>query len=69
MAITSIDIDAEQLRRAKALTGAASNREAVDLALRTLVAVRSQPAAVERIIARAFTDEQIDAPIDSPSAE
>ncbi|MCW4385706.1 type II toxin-antitoxin system VapB family antitoxin [Salinibacterium sp. SYSU T00001] len=60
MPITSIDIDAEQLSRARALTGAASNREAVDLALRTLVAVRSQPASVERIIGRTFTDEQID---------
>lgn len=68
MAITSIDIDADELRLAKKLTGAASNREAVDLALRTLIAVRSQPAAVERIVSRRFTPDQIDAPTIDPRA-
>jgi Arc/MetJ family transcription regulator len=67
MAITSIDIDQDELRIAKELTGAASNREAVDLALRTLIAVRRQPAAVERIIARQFDADQIDAPTSAPS--
>jgi Arc/MetJ family transcription regulator len=66
MAITSIDIDPDELRTAKQLTGAASNREAVDLALRTLIAVRRQPAAVERIIARRFEPEQLDAPTIAP---
>jgi Arc/MetJ family transcription regulator len=66
MAITSIDIDQDELRKAKELTGAASNRETVDLALRTLIAVRRQPAAVERIIARRFTDDQLDAPTVDP---
>ena len=66
MAITSIDIDQDELRIAKELTGAASNREAVDLALRTLIAIRRQPAAVERIIARTFDPDQIDAPTISP---
>lgn len=61
MAITSIDIDQNELRQAKELTGAASNRETVDLALRTLIAVRRQPAAVERIISRRFADDQLDA--------
>jgi Arc/MetJ family transcription regulator len=66
VAITSIDIDQDELRIAKELTGAASNREAVDLALRTLIAIRRQPAAVERIIARTFDPDQIDAPTISP---
>jgi Arc/MetJ family transcription regulator len=66
VAITSIDIDQDELRIAKELTGAASNREAVDLALRTLIAIRRQPAAVERIIARTFDADQIDAPTISP---
>lgn len=61
MAVTSIDIDPDELRRAKELAGTTSNRETVDLALRTLIAVRRQPAAVERIIARAFEPDQIDA--------
>ncbi|GAA4155511.1 type II toxin-antitoxin system VapB family antitoxin [Leifsonia shinshuensis] len=67
MAITSIDIDQEELRQAKELTGAASNREAVDLALRTLIAVRRQPSAVERIIGRRFDPSQIDAPTIAPA--
>jgi Arc/MetJ family transcription regulator len=66
VAITSIDIDADELKLAKQLTGAASNRETVDLALRTLIAVRRQPAAVERIIARRFRPDQIDAPTINP---
>jgi Arc/MetJ family transcription regulator len=66
MAITSIDIDPDELRVAKELTGAASNREAVDLALRTLIAIRRQPAAVERIIGRQFERDQLDAPTITP---
>ena len=68
MAITSIDIDQDELAQAKEVTGASSNREAVDIALRTLIAVRRQPAAVERIIARRFEPSQIDAPTIAPSA-
>ncbi|QTX03494.1 type II toxin-antitoxin system VapB family antitoxin [Agromyces archimandritae] len=68
MAITSIDIDQNDLRQAKELTGAASNREVVDLALRTLIAVRRrQPSAAERIIARRFEPDQIDAPTQAPT--
>ncbi|WP_136708279.1 type II toxin-antitoxin system VapB family antitoxin [Agromyces sp. H66] len=68
MPITSIDIDQEELRQAKQLTGAKSNRETVDLALRTLIAVRRQPSAVERIIGRDFEPDQIDAPTITPTA-
>jgi Arc/MetJ family transcription regulator len=52
MTVTSIDIDPDELRRAKEAAGTTSNRATVDLALRTLVAVRRQPATVERIISR-----------------
>ncbi|HEY0247843.1 MAG TPA: type II toxin-antitoxin system VapB family antitoxin [Gryllotalpicola sp.] len=69
MAITSIDIDQDELRQAKELAGTTSNRETVDLALRTLIAIRRQPAAVERIIARRFEAEQLDAPTITPSSE
>ncbi len=62
MAITSININPDELLTAKKLTGSASNRETVDLALRTLIAVRRQPAAVERIIGRRFAADQINAP-------
>ena len=67
MTVTSIDIDPNELRQAKELAGTTSNRETVDLALRTLIAVRRQPAAVERIIARTFEPDQIDAPTFPPS--
>ena len=67
MAITSIDIDPDELRAAKLVAGTTSNRETVDLALRTLIAVRSQPAAVERVIARVFEDEQINATTIDPT--
>ena len=66
MTVTSIDIDPDQLKQAKKLAGTTSNRETVDLALRTLIAVRRQPAAVERIIGRRFEAEQIDAPTVAP---
>ena len=67
MAITSIDIDPIELRAAKEVAGTSSNRETVDLALRTLIAVRRQPAAVERIIGRQFDDDQLDAPTIPPA--
>ncbi|MDQ4213812.1 type II toxin-antitoxin system VapB family antitoxin [Microbacterium sp. ASV81] len=67
MTVTSIDIDPDELKQAKKLAGTTSNRETVDLALRTLIAVRRQPAAVERIIGRHFTPDQIDAPTIPPS--
>ena len=68
MAVTSIDINPDELLTAKELTGSTSNRETVDLALRTLIALRRQPAAVERIIGRRFDDSQIDAATIRPAA-
>ncbi|MFJ2620637.1 type II toxin-antitoxin system VapB family antitoxin [Glutamicibacter sp. NPDC087344] len=69
MAITSIDIDRHELARAKRLAGTTSNRETVDLALRTLIAVRQQPATVERILSRSFEPDQVDAPTIRPTAD
>jgi Arc/MetJ family transcription regulator len=66
MAITSIDINQDDLSQAKLLAGTTSNRETVEVALRTLIAVRRQPAAVERIIGRRFAADQIDAPTIKP---
>ena len=68
MAVTSIDINPDELRTAKELTGSRSNRETVDLALRTLIALRRQPAAVERIIGRRFDGDQIDAATIRPTS-
>jgi hypothetical protein len=60
--MTSIVIDDSLLRRARELTGG-TDQETVILALETLVAFRTQSAAVERIIGREFTDDQIDASV------
>nr|WP_280680148.1 hypothetical protein [Cryobacterium sp. CG_9.6] len=60
-------MDQDDLTQAKLLAGTKSNRETVDLAFRTLIAVRRQPAAVERIIGRRFEPSQIDAPTITPS--
>ncbi|WP_238707140.1 type II toxin-antitoxin system VapB family antitoxin [Microbacterium lushaniae] len=68
MTVSSIDIDIALLQQAKELAGTPSNRETLDLALRTLIAVRQQPAAVERIIGRSFVPDQIDAPTRTPDA-
>lgn len=68
MAVTSIDIDPVELSTARRLLGASSNRETVDIALKTLIAVRRQAAAVETIIGRRFDDDQIDAPTVEPAA-
>lgn len=56
MAITSIDLDKEQLELARQLTGATSNREVVELALDLLIAQKRQVDTVERMIARAAGD-------------
>jgi hypothetical protein len=61
MTVTTIDLDPQLLDIAKELTGARTNREVVTRELQTLIATRHQPAAVERVIARPFTDEQTSA--------
>lgn len=63
MTVTTIDLDPDVLDVAKSLTGARTNRDVVTRALQTLIAVRRQPAAVERILGRTFTDEQTRAPV------
>lgn len=61
MAITSIDLDKDQLELARQLTGATSNREVVEYALDLLIAQKRQVEVVERIIAAGPGD--IDAPV------
>lgn len=69
MVVTSIDIDQGYLRAAREIVGASSNKETVDIALKTLIAIRRQPAAIERIIAHRFEPDQIDAPTITPAGE
>ncbi len=61
MAVTSIDLDKDQLDLARKLTGATSNREVVEYALELLIAQKRQVEVVERIIARGAGD--VDAPV------
>ncbi|MCT9620132.1 MULTISPECIES: type II toxin-antitoxin system VapB family antitoxin [unclassified Curtobacterium] len=68
MTVTTIDLDQAVLDTAKELTGARTNRDVVNRALQTLIAVRRQPDAVERIVGRTFTDEQTGAPVEHYSA-
>lgn len=49
MAVTSIDIEPGLLAQARELTGARSNREVVDLALRRLVAHKSKRTLLDRM--------------------
>ena len=63
MTVTTIDLDQAVLDTAEELTGARTNRDVVNRALQTLIAVRRQPAAVERILARDVLDEQTHAPV------
>ncbi|RFA07472.1 hypothetical protein B7R21_14860 [Subtercola boreus] len=66
MTVTSIDIDPDLLSTARTLIGAASNRDTVDRALKTLIAMQRQPEVIEQIIAYEFSTDQIDAPTIEP---
>lgn len=65
-AVMLIEVDTNVLRRAGELASTTSNGETVDLALRTLLAVRRQSAVVERIVGRRFGPDQINAPTVAP---
>lgn len=54
MAVTSVDIDSDILRKAKATYGVKTNREAIDRALRDVVARRAQLDAVDALVAMSF---------------
>lgn len=61
MTVTSIDIDPALPEAAKALLGAASNRETVERALQYTVSKERQILAFERISKRTFTEDQLNA--------
>ncbi|NHN55384.1 type II toxin-antitoxin system VapB family antitoxin [Calidifontibacter sp. DB0510] len=66
MAVTSVHLDAELLKRARALTGERSNRAVLDLALRRLIASKQKAAMVEGIAELADVPAEIDAPVVTP---
>ena len=49
MAVTSVDIDTETLRLAKASLGVRTNREAINIALRDVVMRRRQLEAIDTL--------------------
>jgi Arc/MetJ family transcription regulator len=67
MPVTSVDLDADLLARAKELTGASSNRAVIDLALRRLIAFKQKGKMIEGILALKELPEGLGAPtIDYP---
>lgn len=61
MTVTSIGIDPVLLKAAKALLGAASNKETVERALQYTLSKEPQILAFERISKRASTEDQLNA--------
>ncbi len=57
MTVTSIDIDPDKLERLKKLTGAKSNRDAVDTALDIALGVQQKRELVDRIRSHGYTPE------------
>lgn len=63
MAMTSVDLDARLLERARELTGERSNRAVIDLALRRLVASKQKGTMIEAIIGLEDLPEEFGAPV------
>lgn len=61
MALTSVDLDKDQLELARKLTGVTSDREVVEYALELIIAQKRQVEVVEHMIAMGPGD--VDAPV------
>jgi Arc/MetJ family transcription regulator len=61
MARTNIVLDEELIEQVQALTGAATKREAVDIALRRLVAMASAYRALRKLRGKLAWDGDLDA--------
>ncbi|MGQ4598146.1 type II toxin-antitoxin system VapB family antitoxin [Nocardia sp. R6R-6] len=66
MAVTSVDLDPRLIERARALTGARSNRAVLDLALRRLIASKQKGAMIDGIAGLADLDNELGAAVISP---
>lgn len=62
MAVTSVDLDPRLLARARELTGEASNRAVLDLALRRLIAAKQKGAMIEGIAELSDLPTELGAP-------
>lgn len=63
MAVTSVDLDPELMKRARELTGLPSNRAVLDLALRRLVAVKQKGAMLDAIEGMTHLATELGAPV------
>lgn len=68
MAVTSVDLNPELLARARELTGAASNRAVLDLALRRLIASQQKGAMIEGIAELSELPTELGAAVRPPAA-
>lgn len=69
MAMTSVDLDAKLIERARELTGERSNRAVLDLALRRLIASKQKGAMIDGILELKDLPDELDAPtIDYPAS-
>lgn len=63
VAITSVDLNPELLKRARELTGERSNRAVLDLALRHLIASKQKTTMVDGIAALTDLPAELGAPV------
>ena len=66
MALTSVDLDRQLVERARALTGAKSNRSVIDLALRRLIASKQKSEMIDRIGELHDLEAELNAPVAAP---
>lgn len=67
MAVTSVDLDPQLLKRARELVGERSNRAVIDLALRRLIASKQKGAMVDGILELTDLPSGLDSPVISYS--
>lgn len=66
MAVTRVEMDLKLLDRARALTGAKSNRAVLDLALRRLIASKQKGSLIDGISALGDLESELDSPVVVP---
>lgn len=63
MAVTSVDLDPDLMKRARELTGLPSNRAVLDVALRRLIAAKQKGAMLDGMEGLTFLATELGAPV------
>jgi hypothetical protein len=63
VAVTSVDVNQEAIREIKKLLNITSDREVINEGIMLLLARARQRSALERILTREFSDDQMSPPI------